>query len=90
MTQAAVAHNFPYTFGLLFAKECTGSTCDGSGFVPVYDKLLAATGKSLLQILQKWWASTWGKTILAGGALDHSCQDINRFIRKGSGCGEGK
>ncbi len=43
-------YNFPYAFGLLFAKGLYATYLkDKAGFVPLYDKLLSATGKSSVE-----------------------------------------
>ncbi|OQX93301.1 MAG: hypothetical protein B6I17_03270 [Tenericutes bacterium 4572_104] len=43
-------YNFPYTFGLLFAKGLYAKYLeDKDGFVSLYNKLLAATGKMMVE-----------------------------------------
>lgn len=75
-------YNFPYAFGLLFAKGLYAKYLqDKKGFVANYDRLLASTGKNTVE----------ATALLAGidvtgkafwqGSLELLKQDIERFLK---------
>lgn len=48
-------YNFPYAFGLLFAKGLYAQYLEqGESFVPRYEKLLAMTGKATVEEVAQW------------------------------------
>lgn len=76
-------YNFPYAFGLLFSKGLYGEYLKkGADFVPLYDKLLAATGKaSLVEVAAMAGIDIRQKTFWQG-ALRLLRDDIDAYVRE--------
>lgn len=75
-------YNFPYTFGLLFAKGIFAIYQEkGEGFVHEYEKLLANTGMMSIEDV----AGSIGLDLSQGrfwkGSLDVIAEDIEKFLK---------
>ena len=74
-------YNFPYTFGLLFAKGLYARYREmGSSFVAAYDDLLVATGKNSVVDVAALMDIDVHDTAFWRGSLSFIGQDIDRFV----------
>ncbi|MGI6527374.1 MAG: M3 family oligoendopeptidase [Caldicoprobacterales bacterium] len=74
-------YNFPYAFGLLFAKGVYSEYLKrGKEFVPEYDKLLNATGRNNIADVAKMVGIDVHSIDFWRSSLDLISQDIERFI----------
>ena len=74
-------YNFPYAFGLLFAKGVYAEYLKrGQAFVPEYDKLLQATGKNNIVDVAKMVNIDIRSISFWRSSLDLIKQDIHRFM----------
>lgn len=74
-------YNFPYAFGLLFAKGLYAEYLKrGNEFVAAYDKLLAATGKNKVADITKMMGIDIHDIRFWRSSLDLVREDINKFI----------
>ncbi|MDD3113723.1 MAG: M3 family oligoendopeptidase, partial [Candidatus Izemoplasmatales bacterium] len=75
-------YNFPYAFGLLFAKGLYAKyLIDKNHFVPLYDKLLASTGKSMAEDTAKIADIDITQKAFWQGSLELLKEDIDLFMR---------
>ncbi|XMB71951.1 M3 family oligoendopeptidase [Mycoplasmatota bacterium WC30] len=75
-------YNFPYTFGLLFAKGLYAKYLkDKSGFVEMYDNLLRSTGKMLVEDAAKLAGIDVTKKAFWVSSLELIKEDINMFLK---------
>lgn len=75
-------YNFPYAFGLLFAKGLYARYLEtGQAFLPLYDKLLTATGKSNLKELIGSIGIDIEDPAFFRSSLDLVKAEINEFLR---------
>jgi pepF/M3 family oligoendopeptidase len=75
-------YNFPYAFGLLFAKGLYASyLSDRTAFVAVYDDLLAATGKSTVEDAAKIAGIDVSDPSFWRTSLALLEEDIEQFLR---------
>lgn len=74
-------YNFPYAFGLLFAKGVYAEYLKrGEAFIPEYDKLLAATGKNDIADVAKMVGIDIRQPEFWRASLALVGQDIDQFI----------
>ncbi len=74
-------YNFPYAFGLLFAKGLYSKyLTDKSGFVKMYDLLLSATGKNMVEDAAMIAGIDVTKKDFWQGSLELLKQDIDLFL----------
>jgi len=74
-------YNFPYTFGLLFAKGLYAKYLQNKKeFVNMYDKLLAATGKMMVEDAAKIAGIDVTKKEFWVSSLELIKQDIEMFL----------
>jgi pepF/M3 family oligoendopeptidase len=74
-------YNFPYAFGLLFAKGLYAQyQKDKAGFVAKYDQLLAATGKATVEDTARMAGIDVTKREFWVGSLELLKADIDMFI----------
>jgi pepF/M3 family oligoendopeptidase len=74
-------YNFPYTFGLLFAKGLYAKYLDGKAeFVKNYDLLLAATGKMSVEDVAKLMNIDVTKKAFWASSLEMLKEDIEEFL----------
>ncbi len=74
-------YNFPYAFGLLFAKGVYAEYLKrGDSFVPEYDKLLQATGKNNIADVAKMVDIDIRSIDFWRSSLELIRQDIHRFM----------
>ncbi|MFP4478971.1 MAG: M3 family oligoendopeptidase [Candidatus Izemoplasmatales bacterium] len=74
-------YNFPYTYGLLFAKGLYAKYLeDKEGFVKVYDELLAATGKMKVEDVAKLANIDVTKKDFWKSSLELLKKDIELFL----------
>ncbi|MDA3931562.1 MAG: M3 family oligoendopeptidase [Tenericutes bacterium] len=74
-------YNFPYTYGLLFAKGLYAKYLeDKEGFVKVYDELLGATGKMKVEEVAKLANIDVTKKDFWKGSLELLKKDIELFL----------
>lgn len=75
-------YNFPYAFGLLFAKGIYAKYLEeGSAFVPKLDNLLRATGKMKVEEVAKLVGIDLSDPSFWKAGLDTIASDIDEFIR---------
>ncbi len=75
-------YNFPYAFGLLFAKGLYAQyRKDPKGFVAKYDSLLAATGKSTVEDTAKMAGIDVTGRDFWVGSLELLQEDVETFLR---------
>lgn len=75
-------YNFPYTYGLLFAKGLYAIYLeDKENFIKVYDKLLAATGKMSVEDVAKLANIDVTKKDFWMGSLEILKKDIELFLK---------
>jgi len=75
-------YNFPYTYGLLFAKGLYAKYLeDKEGFVKVYDELLAATGKMKVEEVAKLANIDVTKKDFWMSSLELLKRDIDLFLQ---------
>lgn len=74
-------YNFPYAFGLLFAKGLYAEYLKrGDEFVAAYDKLLAATGKNKVADITKMMGIDIHDIGFWRSSLDLVREDIDKFV----------
>lgn len=74
-------YNFPYAFGLLFAKGLYAIYLkDGEAFVTKYDKLLALTGKATIEEVVAYMGIDISDKAFWEGSLNLIKNDIETFI----------
>lgn len=74
-------YNFPYAFGLLFAKGLYAAyKKDSEHFVPLYDKLLSATGRSTVEDAAKIASIDVTKKEFWVSSLEILKEDIDLFL----------
>ena len=75
-------YNFPYAFGLLFAKGLYARYLDtNEAFLPLYDKLLNATGKNNLKELTASIGIDIESPEFFRSSLEQVKAEINEFLR---------
>jgi len=75
-------YNFPYAFGLLFAKGLYAKyLLDKEAFVPMYDKLLASTGKNMVEDAAMLAGIDVTKPEFWEGALKLLEKDVELFLK---------
>ncbi len=75
-------YNFPYAFGLLFAKGLYAQYLhDKQAFVNIYDDLLAATGKMTVEDVAKFANIDVTKPDFWRGSLEIIKEDIDLFLK---------
>ena len=74
-------YNFPYTYGLLFAKGLYAKYLeDKEAFVKIYDDLLAATGKNKVEDVAKLAGIDVTKKDFWKSSLELLKKDIELFL----------
>jgi len=74
-------YNFPYAFGLLFAKGLYAKYLENKKtFVPLYDKLLSATGKNTVEDAAKLAGIDVTDKAFWKGSLELVKEDIELFL----------
>ena len=74
-------YNFPYTFGLLFAKGLYAKYLENKeAFVPLYYKLLSATGKMMVEDVAMLAGIDVTKKEFWASSLELIKEDINLFL----------
>lgn len=74
-------YNFPYTFGLLFAKGLYAKYLeDKDAFVPLYDQLLASTGKMMVEDAAALAGIDVTSKAFWASSLELLKQDIDLFL----------
>lgn len=75
-------YNFPYAFGLLFAKGLYAKYLeDREAFVPMYDKLLAATGKNFVEDAAMIANIDVTDNVFWQGSLELLKADVDLFLK---------
>ncbi len=75
-------YNFPYTFGLLFAKGLYAKYLENKeDFVEMYEKLLRSTGKMLVEDAAKLAGIDVTKKAFWVSSLELLKEDINMFLK---------
>lgn len=75
-------YNFPYAFGLLFAKGLYASyLANKAAFVPLYDALLSATGKNSVENAAKIAGIDVTKKAFWVSSLELLKEDIDLFLK---------
>lgn len=75
-------YNFPYTFGLLFAKGLYAAYLkDKPAFVKMYDRLLASTGKMMVEDAAKIAGIDVTKKEFWASSLEIIKEDIDLFLK---------
>ncbi|MDD3478741.1 MAG: M3 family metallopeptidase [Candidatus Izemoplasmatales bacterium] len=75
-------YNFPYAFGLLFAKGLYASyLANKEAFVPLYDALLSATGKNSVENAAKIAGIDVTKKAFWVSSLELLKEDIDLFLK---------
>ncbi|MBN2697065.1 MAG: M3 family oligoendopeptidase, partial [Bacilli bacterium] len=75
-------YNFPYAFGLLFAKGLYAQYLENkTEFVEMYDKLLAATGKNMVEDAAMLAGIDVTKKSFWQGSLELLKEDIELFLK---------
>ncbi len=74
-------YNFPYAFGLLFAKGLYAKYLEaGESFVNAYDDLLSATGKNNIAAVAKMMDVDVASPEFWRSSLELVAQDVRRFL----------
>ena len=74
-------YNFPYAYGLLFAKGLYALYLkDKARFIPLYDQLLAATGKMSCEDVAKIAGIDVTKKAFWVASLDLIKEEIDQFM----------
>lgn len=82
-------YNFPYAFGLLFAKGLYREYCiKGSSFVEQYDKLLSLTGKSSIEDLGRVMNIDLNDLDFWRSSMEMVNKDIEKYIALADKLGE--
>jgi len=75
-------YNFPYAFGLLFAKGLYAEYLKtGKSFIGKYDDLLKATGKNTIAKVTSMMGIDIQSTDFWRGSLELTAKDIEKFIK---------